>query len=106
VSRANWDAIPSATKQQAKAILANCTGATIPIKLSWDIQKSGTTNVWGFALYSDEAWVLRQKEQIDSNKLAQIRTILTGHGFAIQWTTNFWQDIDAAGLERIPHEEP
>lgn len=105
ISKDNWNAIPIAKKQQGKAILQACTGAPIPIGWTWGLRvKANTNKVWGYAVFSHGAWVLKQKEHINSNKINQIKAIWAGYGGVIRWTTNFWVDVDVAGLERIPTE--
>ena len=56
-------------------------------------------------MFSKEAWVLKRKAKIDDAKIQQIRDKWDSYGGVIQWTANFWADVDAAGLERIPTED-
>ena len=107
VSKANWDAIPAAKKQQGRAILEKCTSAPVAIRFYWELRaKANTNNIFGYAVFSGDAWVLKQKEKLDNAKIQQFKDALESYGVTIRWTTNFWQDVDAAGLEPIPRELP
>jgi len=107
IRKTDWDSIPANVKQQGKEILQNCTDAPIPLGWSWNLRSKANTNVvWGYAVFSKDAWALKRGiGQIDEAKIQQIRDKWDSYGGVIRWTTNFWADVEASGLERIPTED-
>jgi len=64
IQKTKWQAIPTAKKQQGKAILQACcnSDSTIPLAWSWGLRSKADTNkVWGFAVYSGNAWALSSR---------------------------------------------
>lgn len=105
ISKDNWTAIPTAKKQQGKATMQACcdNDQTIPLGWSWDLRSKANTNkVFGFALYSGDAWALNMREKFTPAKIQQVKDVWESYGGNIEWTTNFVADVDAAGLEWIP----
>lgn len=105
----NWKNVPTNKKQQGKAIITDCTDVPIPFKWQHGLRSITNTNKnWYFVLYSDEAWVLKRKEQISSNKLAQIRVAWAGYNIFVEWIPHgsFDTTINTNGIEWIPGEHP
>ena len=99
ISRAKWNSVSVANKQKVKSELQKCTDAPIPIRISWNLVEKTTTNEWGYALYSDDAWVLRQKESLNTNMINKIKDwVNDGNGF-IGWTTNAREVVKSKNLK-------
>ena len=105
--RSDFQAIPAAKKQKAAQFLKGLTDADIPMKFVWGLRNKANTNqIWGYAVYSGDAWALKRNltNQLTDAQLVKFTNFLDTANVRYSYVTNFWSEVDAAGLERIPSE--
>ena len=104
-SRKAWKSISAANKQKVRDEFLKCTRAPKAFKVEWDYQKG--TNEWCAVNFAKGAWVLKQKENISSNKIETIKTFLNNHPQVyLYWTDDLAGELQAGGITNKVAELP